>query len=64
MIGATLVIATVAYRDRSNTSIAAPVLKGELGLSDVQPRFVFSAFVLGYAVTQPIAGWVRHRACT
>lgn len=61
MIGATFLIATVAYLDRSNISIAAPVLKGELGLSDVQLGFVFSAFVLGYAVTQPIAGWVADR---
>lgn len=54
-------IATVAYLDRSNISIAAPVLKGELALSDVQLGFVFSAFVLGYALTQPIAGWVADR---
>lgn len=61
IIAVTFVIATVAYLDRSNISIAAPVLKGELALSDVQLGFVFSAFVLGYALTQPIAGWVADR---
>lgn len=30
-------------------------------LSDVQLGFVFSSFVLGYALTQPIAGWVADR---
>lgn len=61
IIAVTFMIATVAYLDRSNISIAAPVLKGELSLSDVQLGFVFSAFVLGYALTQPIAGWVADR---
>lgn len=61
MIAATFLIATVAYLDRSNISIAAPVLKRELGLGDVELGFVFSAFVLGYALTQPVAGWVADR---
>jgi len=61
MIGVTFLISTVAYLDRSNISIAAPVLKGELSLSDVQLGFVFSAFALGYALTQPAAGWLADR---
>jgi ACS family glucarate transporter-like MFS transporter len=61
MIGITFLIAAVAYLDRSNISIAAPVIKGEFALSDVQLGFVFSAFVLGYALTQPVAGWLADR---
>src|SRR5262245_27828461 len=61
MIGITFLVATVAYLDRSNISIAAPLLAKELSLSDVQLGFVFSAFVLGYAVMQPVAGWFADR---
>jgi ACS family glucarate transporter-like MFS transporter len=61
IIAVAFMVSTVAYLDRSNISIAAPVLKGELGLGDVQLGFVFSAFVLGYALTQPVAGWVADR---
>jgi len=61
MIGMAFLIATVAYLDRSNISIAAPLLAVELSLSDVQLGFVFSAFVLGYALMQPVAGWFADR---
>jgi ACS family glucarate transporter-like MFS transporter len=61
MVGIVLAIAAVAYLDRSNISIAASLLKHDLALTDVQLGFVFSAFVLGYAVTQPIAGRVADR---
>ena len=56
MIGLTFMVAAVAYLDRSNIAIAAPLLKEELGLSNVELGVVFSAFSLGYAATQPIAG--------
>ena len=54
-------VAAVAYLDRSNVAIAAPLLKGELGLSNVELGVVFSAFSLGYAATQPIAGRLADR---
>jgi ACS family glucarate transporter-like MFS transporter len=49
-------VATVSYLDRSNISIAAPLMKVDLGLSDKQLGGVFSAFVFGYAFCQPVAG--------
>jgi MFS transporter, ACS family, glucarate transporter len=61
MVGLVLAIAAVAYLDRSNISIAAAFLKHDLALSDVQLGLVFSAFVLGYAVTQPLAGRLADR---
>ena len=61
MIGLIFMVAAVAYLDRSNIAIAAPLLKEELGLSNVELGVVFSAFSLGYAATQPIAGRLADR---
>lgn len=45
------------YIDRSNLSIAAPLLKGELGLSASQLVVLLSAFFWTYACSQiPWAG--------
>lgn len=61
IVGLVLLIAAVSYLDRSNIAIAAPLLKKDLGLGDVALGTVFSAFVLGYALTQPIAGRLADR---
>jgi ACS family glucarate transporter-like MFS transporter len=61
MIALTLGVASVSYLDRANISIAAVYLRQDLGLSDVQLGMVFSAFVLGYAFTQPLAGRLADR---
>jgi ACS family glucarate transporter-like MFS transporter len=61
MVALVFVVAAVAYLDRSNISIAAPLLKLDFDLTDVQLGMVFSAFVLGYAMMQPIAGRLADR---
>ena len=61
LVGLTLLIAAIAYLDRSNIAIAASFLKRDLSLSDVQLGVVFSAFVFGYAVAQPFAGRFADR---
>lgn len=61
MVALAFLVAAVSYLDRSNISIAAPVLKADLSLSDRQLGLVFSAFVFGYALTQPIAGRLADR---
>jgi ACS family glucarate transporter-like MFS transporter len=61
MIALALGVASVSYLDRSNISIAAVYLRQDLHLSDVQLGMVFSAFVLGYAFTQPLAGRLADR---
>jgi len=61
MVTMAFLVAAVSYLDRSNISIAAPVLKKDLALSDVQLGMVFSAFVFGYALTQPFAGRLADR---
>jgi ACS family glucarate transporter-like MFS transporter len=50
------VISAVSYLDRNNLSIAAGAIKLSFGLTDVQLGGVFSAFALGYALSQPFAG--------
>jgi len=57
----TFVIAAISYLDRNNLSIAAATIKGEFHLSDIQLGWVFSAFVFGYAFSQPIAGRIAGR---
>jgi MFS transporter, ACS family, D-galactonate transporter len=49
------------YIDRSNLSIAAPLLKGELGLSATHLGVLLSAFFWTYAGLQIPAGWLVDR---
>lgn len=55
------VIAAVSYLDRNNISIAISSIQKEFGLTNVQLGTVFSAFVFGYAFTQPFAGRLADR---
>ncbi len=61
MVIMAFVVAAVSYLDRNNISIAAPIIKEAFALSDRELGLLFSAFVLGYAVTQPIAGRLADR---
>ena len=51
----------INYLDRGNLSIAAPMLKEELGISSAQLGFLLSAFFWTYACLQPAAGWLVDR---
>jgi MFS family permease len=53
----------VNYIDRSNLSIAAPVLEKQLGLSSLQIGSLLSAFFWTYAFLQlfGVAGWIVDR---
>ncbi|MBI3801729.1 MAG: MFS transporter [Deltaproteobacteria bacterium] len=46
------------FIDRVNISIAAKYIMPEYGLSEVQMGWIFSAFVLGYAILQVPGGWL------
>jgi ACS family glucarate transporter-like MFS transporter len=61
VIFCTFVIAAVSYLDRNNISIAASALQKEFSLTNVQLGTVFSAFIMGYAFTQPVAGRIADR---
>lgn len=49
------------YVDRGNLSIAAPMLKDELGISGSQLGVLLSAFFWTYACLQLISGWLVDR---
>jgi ACS family glucarate transporter-like MFS transporter len=59
------VISGVAYLDRVNLSIAGPTIAREFGLDDLHLGWVFSAFLVGYALFQTPAGrladWIGPR---
>ena len=51
----------INYVDRGNLSIAAPMLKDELGISASQLGVLLSAFFWTYAFSLPFAGWLVDR---
>src|SRR5258708_13950480 len=51
----------ITYIDRVNIGTAASEIQKELGLSNTQLGFVFSAFAYPYLVFQIIGGWVGDR---
>ena len=51
----------INYIDRGNLSIAAPLLKDELGIRPAQLGFLLSAFFWTYACLQPVYGWLVDR---
>jgi MFS transporter, ACS family, glucarate transporter len=61
LIGWLFVLSAVGYLDRVNLSIAGSSLTAEYHISDVRLGWVFSAFLLGYALFQTPAGWLADR---
>jgi MFS transporter, ACS family, glucarate transporter len=61
VVFATFAIAAISYLDRNNIAMAASAIQGEFHLDNVQLGGVFSAFILGYALTQPAAGRIADR---
>jgi sugar phosphate permease len=57
----TLVLTAIAYLDRVCISTAAPAMKADLGISDVEMGYVFSAFTLAYALLEVPSGWLADR---
>jgi MFS transporter, ACS family, glucarate transporter len=55
------ILSAVSYLDRVNVSIAGSSLAREYHLGDVQLGWIFSAFLVGYAVSQTPAGWLADR---
>ena len=53
--------AFINYVDRGNLSIAAPMLKDELGISAAKLGVLLSAFFLTYACSQLFSGWLVDR---
>ena len=54
-------ISIITYVDRVNISVAARQMMPALGLTQMQMGYIFSAFVLGYALFQIPGGWLGDR---
>jgi len=62
IIGALLLMMiTIGYIDRINVSVAGPLVKQDLGLSDAQLGILYSAFFWGYAALMVPGGWLIDR---
>jgi MFS family permease len=57
----TLALTAISYLDRVRISMAAPAIKADLGLSDTQMGYIFSAFMISYALFEIPAGWMADR---
>ncbi|MFP5228920.1 MAG: MFS transporter [Acidobacteriota bacterium] len=55
------VLSAIAYLDRVNISIAGQAIAREFHLSNIELGWVFSAFILGYALMQAPAGRLADR---
>jgi len=55
------IISAIAYLDRVNISIAGETIQKEFGFSTVELGWVFSAFVIGYALFQAPGGRLADR---
>jgi MFS transporter, ACS family, glucarate transporter len=55
------VLSTVSYLDRVNISIAGTSIAEEFQLRHTQLGWVFSAFLIGYALFQTPGGWLADR---
>jgi len=61
IIAIIFVVSAVSYLDRTNISIAAQPIREEFGISQIQLGTILTAFMLGYALTQPFAGRLADR---
>ena len=55
------ILSAVAYLDRVNISIAGSSIAAEYHLNNVQLGWIFSAFLVGYALFQTPGGWLADR---
>jgi len=61
LVGWMFAISAVAYLDRVNISIGGSFIQKEFGLDNIRLGWVFSSFVLGYALFQAPGGRLADR---
>ena len=61
ILGLLFAISVVTYIDRVNISVTARQMMPALGLTEQEMGFIFSAFVVGYALFQIPGGWLGDR---
>lgn len=54
-------LSAVAYLDRVNISVAGTSIATTYGLSNIQLGWIFSAFLVGYALFQTVGGYLAQR---
>ena len=54
-------LSAVAYLDRVNISVAGSSIASTYGLSNIQLGWIFSAFLIGYALFQTVGGYLAQR---
>ena len=57
----TVLLGMITYLDRTCISVTAPNVMKDLGLTQIQMSFVFSAFTLAYAIFEIPSGWWGDR---
>lgn len=55
------VVSAIAFLDRTNISVAGVQMRREYAIDQVHLGWVFSAFLVGYALFQVPAGWLAAR---
>jgi len=60
----TVLVGMITYLDRTCISITTPNIMKDLGLTQIQMSFVFSAFTLAYAIFEIPSGWWGDRVGT
>src|SRR5205807_4344501 len=61
VMGCIVLVTVLNYLDRLNFSIAGKYIQDELSLSTQTMGWVFSAFLLGYALCQVPGGWLGDK---
>ncbi|MGH8784627.1 MAG: MFS transporter [Cupriavidus necator] len=61
ILGVMCLMYFIAYIDRVNISVAAPLIREEMGLTASQLGLVFSAFAYPYAAMQILGGWMADK---
>ncbi|EON17091.1 MFS transporter [Cupriavidus necator] len=61
ILGVMCLMYFIAYIDRVNISVAAPLIREEMGLTTSQLGLVFSAFAYPYAAMQILGGWMADK---
>lgn len=61
ILGLLFAISVVTYIDRVNISVTARQMMPALGITEQEMGWVFSAFVVGYALFQIPGGWLSDR---
>ena len=54
-------VSVITYIDRGNISVTARQMMPAYGITDQQMGWIFSAFVMGYALSQIPGGWLADR---